>query len=455
MDFWHAVPMSENANTSSSEPSGWRSILRAFRHRNFLLYFSGQCVSLVGSWLQGVAISWVVYQLTKSAFLLGVAGFAGQLPVFLLTPMAGVFVDRFSRHKILLVTQTLFMLQALVLAVLIYWQYLNVWGLIFLNAIAGMILAIDMPSRQAFLVDMVGNGPDLPNAIALNSLTVHSSRILGPALAGILLLTMSPAACFFLNGVSYIGVLAALAVMQLPKIVRPNRVNKRAHHELLEGLRYAWGFAPIRAILSLVVLVSLMGASFVVLLPIFAAQVFQGGAHTLGYLMAVPGVGAVCAGIYLASRKSVLGAGIRIAAGTVMLGVALVVFAQSRWMPLSLFALVFTGLGMVTQMALSNTVLQTLVDHEKRGRVMSLFTTAFIGMAPFGSILAGTLASKFGVSVAVTVGGVACIVGGGIFALYLPTVRRAARPIYQEKGIIPEIAMGLGNAAQLSNPPED
>jgi len=447
--------MPETPPAPTAEPSGWRSMVRAFRHRNFRLFFSGQCVSLVGTWVQGVAVSWLVYQLTGSALLLGLAGFAGQLPVFLLTPLAGVFIDRFSRHRLLLLTQTLAMIQALVLAGMTYSGHLNVWGLIALNAIAGTIAAVDIPTRQAFLVDMVGHGPDLPNAIALNSLTVHSSRILGPAIAGLLLVKVSPAFCFLVNGLSYIGVLAALLAMQLPKIVKPGRVNGRAHHELLEGVRYAWGFAPIRAILLLVVFANLTGASYAVLMPIFAQEVFHGGAHTLGYLMAVPGVGAMIAGIYLASRKSVLGAGIRIAAGAVVFGVALVVFSQSRWMPLSLLALVFVGFGMVTQMALSNTILQTLVDHDKRGRVMSLFTMSFMGMAPFGSMAAGALANKFGAPLAVSFGGLACIAGGVIFALQLPALRRVVLPIYREKGIVPEIASGLGNAANLTTPPED
>jgi len=435
--------MSENPNPVASEIPGLPSIVRAFRHRNFRLYFSGQCISLVGTWIQSVALGWTVYQMTRSALLLGLVGFAGQLPLFILTPLAGVFVDRFSRHRTLVITQTLSMIQALLLAVLAFSHHLNVFGIIALNALAGTILAVDMPTRQTFLVDLVGHGPDLPNAVALNSFTVHSSRILGPAIAGLLLMRVSPALCFLLNGLSYIAVIAALLVMRLAPVERGARTNKRAHHELLEGLRYAWGFAPIRAILSLVALVSLTGASYAVLMPIFAAQVFHGGAHTLGLLMAVPGVGAMTAGIYLASRKSVLGAGIRIATGSVVFGGALVVFSQSHWMPLSIFALVLGGLGVVTQMALSNTVLQTLVDHDKRGRVMSLFTMAFLGMSPFGSMLAGALANKFGAPVAVALGGVACILGGVAFGLQIPALRRAAHPIYREKGIIsPEIAPG-------------
>ena len=447
--------MCENPNAAPPESSGLRLIVRAFRHRNFRLYFGGQCISLVGTWIQSVALGWTVYQMTHSALLLGLVGFAGQLPLFLLTSPAGVFVDRYSRHRTLVVTQTLAMIQALLLALLAYSHHLDVWGIVALNALAGTILAVDMPCRQAFLVDLVGHGPDLPNAIALNSFTVHSSRILGPAIAGLLLVKVSPALCFLLNGLSYIAVIAALLAMRLAPVKQPQNAKRPAHHELLEGVRYAWGFAPIRAILSLVALASLMGASYVVLMPIFAAQVFHGGAHTLGYLMAVPGVGAMGAGIYLASRKSVLGAGIRIATGTGVFGVSLVVFSQSRWMPLSLVALAFAGMGIVTQMALSNTVLQMLVDHDKRGRVMSLFTMAFMGIAPFGSMLAGTLASKFGAPLAVAVGGVACIAGGVIFGMQLPALRQVALPIYRKKGIIPEIALGLGTASDLSNPPED
>jgi len=446
--------MFENPHSAVPELSGLRSILRAFRHRNFRFYFSGQCISLVGTWIQGVALGWTVYQMTHSAFLLGLVGFAGQFPLFLFTSLAGVFVDRYSRHRTLVITQTLSMLQALLLAALTYAHHLDVWGIIALNAFAGTILAVDMPCRQAFLVDLVGHGPDLPNAIALNSFTVHSSRILGPAIAGLLLVTVSPAFCFLLNGLSYIAVIVALLAMRLARAT-PQASGRRAHHELLEGVRYAWGFAPIRAILCLVALVSLTGASYAVLMPIFAAQVFHGGSHVLGYLMAVPGLGAMTAGIYLASRKSVLGSGIRIALGAVVFGVSLLVFSQSRWMPLSLAALALAGLGIVTQMALSNTILQTLVDHDKRGRVMSLFTMAFMGMAPFGSILAGTLASRFGAPQAVAFGGVLCVAGGFVFALQLPALRNAALPIYRKKGIVPEIATGLGAASELSNPPEE
>ncbi|MDD5349194.1 MAG: MFS transporter [Chthoniobacteraceae bacterium] len=448
--------MSENASTTAPEPSGLRSMVRAFRHRNFRLFFGGQCISLVGTWIQGVAMSWTVYQLTNSPFLMGLVGFAGQLPIFLLTPLAGVFVDRHSRHRMLLFTQSLSMVQACLLAILAYTHLLNIWGLVTLNALGGIILALDMPTRQSFVVDMVGHGPDLPNAVALNSFTFNGSRILGPAVAGLLLVVFSPAFCFLLNALSYIAVIAALAVMQLPPFARVQKTESRALHELKEGISYVWHFAPIRSILLLIILASLTGASYMVLMPIFAAQVFGGGAHTLGYLMAVPGIGALAAGLYLASRKTVLGAGIRIAAGSAVFGIGLVGLGQSHWMPLAMVFLVLVGLGMIMQMALSNTVIQTLVDDDKRGRVMSLFTVSFVGMAPFGSMLAGSVAERLGAPNTVTLGGCVCIAGALVFALALPSIRKAAAPVYRERGILPAtVASGLNNACALSRPPED
>lgn len=456
MGLRESLVMSENAASASPEPSGLLSMVRAFRHRNFRLFFGGQCVSLVGTWIQGVAMSWTVYQLTNSPFLMGLVMFAGQLPVFLLTPLAGVFVDRHSRHQLLLLTQSLALVQAFVLAILAYTHLLNIWGLVTLNALGGIVLALDMPTRQAFIVDMVGHGPDLPNAVALNSFTFNGSRILGPAVAGLLLVVFSPAFCFLLNALSYIAVIGALAAMQLAPLALRPPTEARALHELKEGIVYAWNFAPIRSILLLVVLVSLTGASYMVLMPIFAAQVFHGGAHTLGYLMAVPGIGALLVGLYLASRKSVLGAGARITAGAILFGVGLVGLGLSSRMPIAMVFLVLVGLGMVLQMALSNTIIQTLVDDDKRGRVMSLFTVAFMGMAPFGSMLAGSVAERLGAPHTVVLGGCACIVGGIVFALALPSLRKEARPIYQKMGILPpEIATGLDNTAILSRPPED
>ena len=270
--------------------SGLRSMVRAFRHRNFRLYFGGQSVSLIGTWVQQIALGWTIYELTHSSLLLGIVSFAGQLPLFVVTPFAGVLVDRWNRHKTLITTQTLSMLQALALALVVATHTLAVWNLIALNVFAGIVLAIDLTARQAFIVDMVGSGRDLPNAVALNAFVINGGRMLGPAIAGLLLTIVTPAVCFFLNAISYVPVIAALLAMRVKKSARVT-AQSRALDDLIEGVRYSWGFAPIRAVLLLVALVSLLGMPYAVLMPIFAAEILHGGAHTLGLLMTAPGIG--------------------------------------------------------------------------------------------------------------------------------------------------------------------
>jgi MFS family permease len=311
---------------------GLRSMVRAFRHRNFRLYFGGQSISLIGTWVQQIALGWTIYELTHSSLLLGIVSFAGQLPLFIVTPFAGVLVDRWNRHQTLIATQSLSLLQALTLALVVATHMLAVWNLIALNVFAGMILAIDLTARQAFIVDMVGSGRDLPNAIALNAFVINGGRMLGPAIAGLLLTAVTPAVCFFLNAISYIPVIAAVWVMQLQK---GNRIlaQSRALDDLFEGLQYSWGFPPIRGVLLLVALVSLVGMPYAVLMPIFAAEVLHGGAHTLGLLMTAPGIGALLATIYLASRKTIRGAGIRMAAGAIIFGGGLIGLSASALGP--------------------------------------------------------------------------------------------------------------------------
>jgi len=425
-----------------------RSMVRAFRHRNFRLYFGGQSISLVGTWVQQIALGWTIYQLTHSSLLLGLVSFAGQLPLFLVTPFAGVLVDRWNRHRTLIMTQTLSMLQAFALALVVSTHLLQVWNLIALNLLAGIILAIDLPTRQSFIVDMVGSGRDLPNAIALNSFVITGGRMLGPAIAGLLLTIVSPAVCFFINAISYMPVVAALLAMRIKKSA-PNTAHSSALNELVEGVRYAMGFPPIRAVLFLVALISLLGMPYAVLMPIFAAEVLHGGAHTLGLLMTAPGIGALFGTIYLASRKSILGAGIRVAAGAFIFGGGLIVVGLIHGLVLALSALFFVGLGMIVQLAISNTLLQTIVDDDKRGRVMSLYTMAFMGMAPFGSILGGALANHIGVQTTFLMGGIVCAGGALLFATKIKSMRPMVLPIYARKGIIPEIATGLGNASSL------
>jgi MFS family permease len=428
--------------------SGLRSMVRAFRHRNFRLYFGGQSVSLIGTWVQQIALGWTIYELTHSSLLLGIVSFAGQLPLFVVTPFAGVLVDRWNRHRTLIVTQTLSMLQAFALAWVVSMHMLNVWNLIGLNLFAGIILAIDLTARQAFIVDMVGSGHDLPNAVALNAFVINGGRMLGPAIAGLLLTIVTPAVCFFLNAVSYVPVIAALFAMRVKKPVQLAEQG-RALDDLIEGIRHSLGFPPIRAVLLLVALVSLLGMPYAVLMPIFAAEVLHGGAHTLGLLMTAPGIGALVGTIYLASRKTIRGAGIRVVAGAITFGTGLIVLGVVHSLPLALIALGFVGLGMIVQLATSNTVLQTIVDDDKRGRVMSLYTMAVMGMTPFGSILGGALAHHIGVPATFFIGGVVCIAGGILFATKIRILRPMVLPIYRRKGIIPEIATGLQNASSL------
>jgi MFS family permease len=423
-------------------------MVRAFRHRNFRLYFGGQSISLIGTWVQQIALGWTIYQLTHSSFLLGLVSFAGQLPLFIVTPFAGVLVDRFNRHRTLIATQILSMLQAFALTLVVFTHALQVWNLIALNVFAGLILAFDLTSRQAFIVEMVGSGRDLPNAVALNAFVINGGRMLGPAIAGLLLTVVSPAVCFLVNAISYVPVIAALLFMRVDEYVPPaNQAGPL--RELIDGVRYSMGFAPIRAVLLLVGLVSLLGMPYAVLMPIFAAEVLHGGPHTLGLLMTAPGIGALVGTVYLASRKTILGAGIRIVAGAIIFGLGLCIAGLTHNVAVALIGLGCAGLGLIVQLATSNTALQTIVDDDKRGRVMSLYTMAFMGMAPFGSILGGALAHRIGVPATFVIGGAASIVGALLFAMKIPALRPMVLPIYRRKGIIPEIAEGLQTASGL------
>ena len=339
-------------------------MVRAFRHRNFRLYFSGQSVSLVGTWVQQIALGWTIYQLTHSSFLLGLVSFAGQLPLFIVTPFAGVLVDRWNRHRTLIVTQTLSMFQALALALVVSTHTLQVWNLIALNLLAGIILAIDLPARQSFIVEMVGSGRDLPNAVALNAFIINGGRTLGPAIAGLLLTLVSPAVCFYLNAISYLPVIAALYAMHVKKTAPA--VQASALHDLLEGVRYSMGFPPIRAVLLLVALVSLLGMPYAVLMPVFAGEVLHGGPHTLGLLMTAPGIGALIGTIYLASRKTVLGAGIRVAVGGKCFRSRINRGGLAHNLVIALLrSPVLLVSGMIVQLATSNIALQTIVDDDK------------------------------------------------------------------------------------------
>jgi MFS family permease len=409
---------------------------RALRHRNFRLFFGGQSISLIGTWMTRLATSWLVYRLTGSAFLLGIVGFSGQIPTFLLAPFAGVLVDRLNRRHVLIVTQILAMVQSFALAVLTLTKHITIHEIIWLSMFQGMINAFDMPGRQAFLVEMVENKQDLGNAIALNSSMVNMARLVGPSLAGIAIAISGEGSCFLIDGISYLAVIASLFAMRL-KPAAVKRVTASMLVQLREGWQYVAGFAPIRTILTLFALVSLMGWPFTVLMPVFASRILKGGPHTLGFLMGGVGVGAMVSALSLAIRKSVLGLGSMIYISTATFGVALIFFGLSRNFWLSLLCMLFSGFGMMQQMAASNTIIQTIVDEDKRGRVMSFYTVAFVGMAPFGSLLAGAMAHAIGAPRTVMISGACCIAGAIWFASRLKSIRKLIRPIYVELGILP------------------
>jgi MFS family permease len=414
-----------------------RALSRALRHRNYRLFFAGQSVSLVGTWLTRVATSWLVYRLTNSALVLGLVGFAGQIPTFLLAPLAGVWVDRINRHRALVATQVLAMVQSALLAAFTLTHSISVGIVIALQVFQGVINAVDMPARQAFVVEMIEDRRDLPNAIALNSSMVNAARLLGPSLAGVLIATVGEGLCFALDAASYIAVVLSLVMMKVAPRGRPDRRSNMLT-DLTEGYRYVAQSVPIRSVLLLLALVSLTGMPYTVLMPAVAREVLRGGAGTLGVLMAASGFGALAGALYLASRETVLGLGRIIGFCAAAFGVGLVALSLSREFWLSLLLMAPTGMAAMVQMAASNTVLQTVVDEDKRGRVMSFYAMAFFGMTPIGSLLAGVVADRYGAATAIGAGGVACIAGAAAFMRALPAVRQAARPIYVKLGILPE-----------------
>jgi MFS family permease len=423
--------------TEHELPRGGISLAwRALRHRNFRLFFSGQSISLIGTWMTRIATAWLVYRLTGSAWLLGIVGFAGQIPTFLLAPFAGVWVDRLNRRHVLVVTQTLAMAQSLALAALTLGHRITIAEILWLSIFQGMINAFDMPGRQAFMVQMIEGREDLGNAIAMNSSMVNMARLVGPSLAGLVIAAFGEGFCFLIDGISYIAVIVSLLMMRLPNFAVASAIVPMIA-QLKEGWTYVSQFAPVRTILLLFAVVSLMGMPFTVLMPIFAAKVLHGGPHTLGFLMGAVGTGALGAAISLAFRKSVLGLGRVIAVSAAVFGAALVAFGMSRLLWLSLVLMVVTGFGMMMGMAASNTIIQTVVPEDKRGRVMSYYTMAFVGMAPFGSLLAGGLAHLVGAPVTLMITGAFCILGAGWFTAQLPNIRLHIRPIYRDMGILP------------------
>lgn len=410
-------------------------LTRALQHRNYRLFFSGQTVSLVGTWITRIATSWLVYRLSGSVFLLGVVGFFGQIPTLILAPFAGVLIDRWNRHRILVVTQILSMLQSVALAVLTFAGIITVADVLVLQVVQGIINAFDTPARQAFVVEMVEDRADLPNAIALNSSMVNASRVIGPSIGGLIIAAVGEGWCFTLDAISYLAVIASLLAM---RIVKLERTPPETHvwEELRHGFSYVAHFGPVRESLLLLALVGTMGVPYTVLMPAIASGVLHGGPHTLGYLMTASGVGALGGAFYLASRTSVLGLGRAIVVATITFGGSLMIFSLSRSVWLSLLILPFVGGGMMVEMASTNTILQTIVDDQMRGRVMAFYAMAFLGTAPLGSLLAGFVADHIGPMKTIFLGGLSCVLAGAVFAMRLPKLRARVRPIYIERGIL-------------------
>lgn len=392
-------------------------------------------MSLVGTWITRIATSWLVYRLTGSLFLLGLVGFCGQIPTLILTPFTGVLVDRWNRHRILVFTQVLSMLQSLALALLVFSDHITVAWILILQLAQGVINSFDTPARQAFVIEMVDDRAHLPNAIALNSTMVNASRIVGPSIGGLVIAAVGEGWCFMADAISYLAVIASLFLMSVTPRERPPRTTDLVE-ELATGIRYVARFVPIRTLLTLLALVSLLGMPYSVLMPAIAADTLHGGAHTLGFLMAASGAGALGGALYLASRRSVIGLGRVVAIAAAAFGASLILFALSQTLWLSLLLLTIVGAGMMITMAATNTIVQTLVQEQLRGRVMAFYTMAFLGTAPIGSLLAGVAAERFGSGVTVLGGGVACLLVAGWFALRLPHLRAIVQPIYVERGIL-------------------
>ncbi len=379
-------------------------------------------------------MAWLVYRLTDSEILLGVVGFATQIPNLIIAPFVGVLADRYNRHRIIIVTQSLAMIQALILAWLVLTNQIEVWHIIALSILQGTIFAFDMPTRQAFLPDIVEKKEDLSNAIALNSILFNSARLIGPTIAGIVIATVGEGICFLINGFSYLSVIVALLMMKL----KPRLVELRGHNlkeEFIEGARYSFGFAPIRAILQLLAIVSLSALSYMILMPVFAKTVLGGDAKTLGYLMAAVGVGAIIGGLVFAMRKSVKGIGKNIVLSTTIFATGVILFSLSNNLYLSMLFLAIVGFGQLNMFSSCNTTLQNIVDDDKRGRVMAFYTASILGFLPFGSIIAGSMAEFIGAPVTLIIGGIICLFAAFDFYRKLPALRKVIRPIFIELGV--------------------
>lgn len=388
---------------------------RALRHKNYLLFFVGQCISLIGTWIQQIAISWLVYRLTNSALLMGIITFVGAVPSLFIAPFAGVIIDRINKYKMLTILQIIFMIEALILSILTLTGTIQIWSLIFIGALVGITSAIDMPLRQAFVVQLVEDNNDLGNAISLNSSIFNLARIIGPAIAGILIASVGEGICFLLNSLSYIAVITALLAMTIKNNDDKKKESKNALKELVEGFRYAFGIKTIRNALSYLAISSFIGMAFQVLMPIYAKEILGGNSQTLGILMSASGLGALIGALHLASRRTSAGLEQRMFTASLLFSLAVIGLSYTKTIWLAMLLLFITGFGMVTIMAASNTLIQDCVDESKRGRVMSLYTMAFIGTAPLGSLFEGSLADKIGLPYTFLINGLVMLISALAF----------------------------------------
>jgi MFS family permease len=433
-------------NNGSQQKSGLALMLRALKYRNYRLFFFGQGVSLIGTWMQQAAVGWLVYRLTGSEFYLGLVAFCSQIPVFLGSLIGGIFADRWPRQRIVIITQILAMIQAFALAAMVYFDAVTITRIILLSIFMGVINAFDMPTRQAFVPEMVDDDEDLPNAIALNSMIFNLARQIGPMAAGFLIARYGESTCFFLNGISFLAVIYSLAAM------RQTRISGAKHNGAMltgikDGISYAFGFMPIRSILLYTAAMSLVSMPYAVLMPVFAKSILHGGPQTYGSLLWSTGIGAFIGATYLAMRKTVQGLEkvVIVAAGVFAAGVIGFSFSRNLWLSLVLIAL--PGFGVMVQMASINTILQTIVDDNMRGRVMSLHVTAFIGTMTFSNLLAGIVAEYIGAPYTLLISGILSVAVTAFFATKLAAIRQMIHPIYVRKGVIPEVAAGLRTEA--------
>jgi MFS family permease len=415
--------------------SRFHDLVRSLRHRNFQLFFSGQLISLIGTWMQNIAQAWLVYRLTGSSLLLGIVGFAGQIPIFLFAPIGGLAADRWNRHHVVIGTQVASMILAFILAALTLFHVVQVWEIVVLAALLGVVNAFDVPARQSFLIEMVVR-EDLMNAIALNSSMFNGARVIGPAIAGILVARIGEGWCFFANAVSYIAVIIGLLMMKLGPLRTASKDSSPFEH-IAEGFRFVQRTKPILALVLLIGLVSLVAVPYSVLMPIFADRVVHSGAHGLGILMGATGIGALLGALTLAIRRGVQGLGRVVGLSAGGFGVSLILFAFSRSLWLSVALLVPVGYGVMLQMSSSNTLIQAMVPDELRGRAMAMYTMMFMGMAPVGSLFAGALADKIGAPWTVAIGGLGAIAGAAVFLRRLPSLRFEAQQLIVAQGLSP------------------